>query len=66
MAHLKQETLPKDMQKALAECGKRLENASFKDNGRFEAIDDYETVKETMPTHIKLQSDKVSIQHHLM
>jgi len=66
MAHLKQEPLSKDIQNALIECGNRLENASFKDNGDFETIDDPKTLKEATQTYIKLQSGKVSVQQYLI
>jgi len=63
MAHLKQETLSEDMRKALIECGNRLENASFRDNGKFEAMDDEKMLKEAIQVYVKLQSGKVSIQY---
>ncbi len=57
--HLELEVLSKDVQKVLIECGKRLESAPFKDNGKFEFIDERIMLGEASRDFVKAISIKV-------
>lgn len=57
--HLGVEDLSGDVPKVLIECGKQLKSAPFKDNGKFEVIDDRTVMEEASRGFVGMQSTKV-------
>lgn len=57
--HLSVEVLSDDVRKVLTDCGKQLKSAPFKDNGRFEVIDDGKVFEEASRDFVQLPSRKV-------
>ncbi len=54
--HLEVEVLSGEAQKVLTECGRQLEAAPFKDNGKFEFIEARATLEEASRDFVKMQS----------
>lgn len=58
--HLEVEVLSEDARKMLKECGRQLETAPFKDNGKFEFINSRAFLREASRDFRKMQP-KVSV-----
>lgn len=53
--HLEVEVLSEDARNVLTECGRQLQSAPFKDNGKFEFIDARATLEEASREFVKMQ-----------